>query len=261
MSQPALSPQVTRIVGLYSFPKSGNTWLRAIIAGIMEMPGGPGVLQRYVTDTHYGPALRTAWNFQGRDWYFYKSHLKTLLREHHGQTIDTDTVIYIYRHPLDVFVSYLNFASGNVSPNAGKDLPFSYQSVDDLTPEQMETLFAIWLEHVTLQPSNKAFGNLFEHVASFKALKAQGAQVHILRYEDLYDRFNREVSRICRVLEVQDVRLGAVFRRADRRTQQNGKFFWKRQKENFRNYLTADQIARFMARYGAEMRDLGYATE
>ena len=250
----------TQIVGLYSFPKSGNTWLRAIIAGATEMPTEPGTLQKYVTDSHFGKVVENPWHFQGCDWYFYKSHRKHPLRQHEGQVFENDKIIYIYRHPLDVFVSYVNFVSNNVSPAAGKSLNMSFDSVDDLTPEQMEHLFGIFYENGTLVPQNRAFGSIFEHIDNFHELANETGKVLITRYEDLYDDFEGTVAGMCDFLGLKDVDIASVYKFADRRTQQNGKFFWKRQKENFRNYLSDEQVNRFMARYGEKMRALGYVT-
>ena len=73
------------------------------------------------------------WAFQGRDWYFYKSHHQRVLTRHKGDQFATDRIVSIHRNPLDVFVSYLNFVSGNVSPQAGSALPFRFASVGDLS--------------------------------------------------------------------------------------------------------------------------------
>ncbi|KNG92234.1 sulfotransferase domain-containing protein [Pseudaestuariivita atlantica] len=249
--------QPAKVVGLYSFPKSGNTWLRAIIAGATGMPMGPGVMQKYVTDTHFGKVMENPWAFQGKDWYFYKSHHATLLAEDDGQPLHTDKVVQIYRHPLDVFCSYLNFVSKNVSPKAGKSLPFQFDKVEDLTPEQMEELFGIFLEHATLVPQNRAFGSVFDHFANFTKL-GETMPVHILRYEDLYDDFEGSVMGMCDFLGLENIDINSVYRTSDRRTKQNGKFFWKRQKDNYRNFLNDDQIARFKAKWAPEMRAMGY---
>ncbi len=247
------------VVGLYSFPKSGNTWLRAIVCALTGMPSGPGTMQQFVTDSHFGPVIDNPWPFHGRDWYFYKSHSRSPLREHMGQTFDTDKIVHIWRHPLDVFVSYLNFVSGNVSPAAGKSLPVQFDKVESLTPAEFETLFAIFLEHATLFPQNRKFGNVFDHVKNYRALGLGGRSVLGLRYEDLIDDFDSEVSRLCDFLGMRGIDIARIFAEVESRTKQNGKFFWKRRKENFRDFLSADQIDRFNRRYSTQMRSLGYA--
>lgn len=248
-----------QVVGLYSFPKSGNTWLRAIVAGIVGIPDGPGMLHKYVVDTYYGKATDSLWEYQDIDWFFYKSHHKNLLDDKEGEDLKTDKVVYIYRHPLDVFVSYLNFVSNNVSPNAGKSLNISFDKVEDLTPDEMEGLFNIYIDNATLFPQNKIFGSQFENIKNFENRRDAGEAVHILRYEDLSDNFEDEVLKICDFLGFKDVDIESVFASVEKRTKKNGKFFWRRKKENFREFLTDKQINRFMSVYHDEMNHLGYA--
>ena len=247
------------VIGLYSFPKSGNTWLRAVIAGLTNMPTDSGALQKYVTDSHYGRVLENPWEYQGTEWFFYKSHHKALLTEHKGQEFTTDKIVYIYRHPLDVFVSYLNFISNNVSPQAGVSLGISFDRVEDLTPAQMEKLVSTFIAHGTLFPQNRQFGSIFENIANFRTLQRDVGNVHIVRYEDMIDNFHGEVKKIGEFIGLHDVDSVAAFEDADKRTSQNGKFFWKRQKENFRNFMTKEQIDRFWLVYKDEMESLGYA--
>ncbi|NKB27694.1 MAG: hypothetical protein GKR99_09120 [Rhodobacteraceae bacterium] len=260
MDQPAVMTKASaRIVGLYSYPKSGNTWVRSIIVAACGMPDNPGTLQRYVTDTHKGRVMTDPWAFQGRHWYFYKSHHQQVLTRHQGDHFATDRIVSIHRHPLDVFVSYLNFVSGNVAPQAGAALPFRFASVDALTEAQMETLFAIFLEHGTLVPQNRLFGSVFGHWIAFSALAASGGDVLLMRYEDLEADFAHQVARLCGFVGLHDVDLEATFRGADRRTAANGKFFWKRSSGGHKAHLSEAQIARFHERHGAAMQAMGYA--
>jgi hypothetical protein len=247
-----------RVVGLYSYPKSGNTWARSIIAAACAMPDDPGTLQRYVTDTHKGRVMTDPWAFQGRNWYFYKSHHQKVLTRHKGDQFRTDRLVSIHRHPLDVFVSYLNFVSGNVAPKAGAALPFRFASVDALTPDQIEILFAIFLEHGTLVPQNRLFGSVFGHWAKFSARADASGDVLLMRYEDLEADFAHQVARLCGFVGLRDIDLGETFQRADQRTAANGKFFWKRASGGHRDYLSDEQIGRFHDRHGATMRAMGY---
>jgi hypothetical protein len=247
-------------IGLYSFPKSGNTWLRAIVAAMVRIPRGPGLLQRYVTDTHYSGVRDHVWQYRGTDWYFYKSHVNALLDADQDGPLHTDKVVYIYRHPLDVFLSYLNFVSGNVSTQAGNAFPIQFESVETMTSDQMEDAFAIFLKHLTLFPRNAAFGGMFDHIDAFRTLQASGAPVLILRYEDLQDAFEESIAQLAEFLDIGYVDLCHVWQAADDRTKKNGKFFWKRRKENYRSFLTDTQIARFMTEHGTKMAELGYTS-
>lgn len=255
---PLANPEDSQCVGLYSFPKSGNTWLRAIVAAAAKVPSGPGMLHKYVTDMHYSRVIENPWAFNGTDWYFYKSHHMDLVTEHKDQVFRTDKVVYIYRNPLDVFLSYVNFVSKNVSGNVGKQLDFEISRVEDLTPAQMEKLFSRWVAHATLFPQNKLFGSYFDNVQNFMTLRDRGAPVHIIRYEDLKETFQETVTGMLNFIGLDGADVDAVFEDADKRTAQDGKFFWKRTANNYETYLSPEQIARFAMVYEKELEVLGY---
>lgn len=244
------------VVGLYSFPKSGNTWLRQIVASTLQIPSNQ--LQKYVTDMHYGQIMQNPFMLAGRELFYYKSHHKDLVVEHKGQKIKTDKVVYIYRHPLDVFLSYTNFLSKNVTGNAANLFSFTFDSVDDLSKEDLETLFRVFVLFGTLTPQNRVFGGYFEHTANFARLKAEGAAVHIMRYETLMEDFPGEVEKMLRFLGLPTDNMERIYEEADSRTALDGKFFWKRKVGNFRDYLTAAQIDYFEERFGDQLRSLGY---
>ena len=246
-------------VGLYSFPKCGNTWLRAIVAGMVEIPQQPHDMQTYLTDIYQGVPYENPWDFQGRRWYFYKAHHGRILDSYRDRPLDTDKVVYIYRHPLDAFLSYLNFASASVAPQAADGFPVAVETVDELTAGQMEALFSIFLENGTMLPHVTDYGSIFSHAQHFIDLSRQGGNVHVLRYEDLSADFEKEVLRIAHFLGLEDIDTQAVFAAAEARTRQDGRFFWKRKVGNYRAFLDQDQIERFETRYASELRELGYA--
>lgn len=248
-------------VGLYSFPKCGNTWLRAIAAAMVGIPQQPHDLQKYLTDIYQGRPYECPWDFQGRRWYFYKAHHGQILDTYRDQQLATDKVIYIYRHPLDAFVSYLNFASAQVVPQAADRFPIAVTSVEELTEDQMEVFFDIFLNNGTLLPHVREYGSIFSHAQHFINLAAQSRNVLVLRYEDLSCDFGREVLRIADFLDLDGIDPDSVFAAAEARTRQDGRFFWKRKVGNYRTYLTGAQIQRFETRYAAELQELGYGRD
>ena len=249
----------TTVVGLYSFPRSGNTWLRQIVAAALDIPAN--MLQRFLSDMAYGPIVTHPVIFQDRQWYFYKSHHKSLVTEHRGQKIKTDKVVYIYRHPMDVFLSYLNFASKNVSSKVGQVLQFQIDSVEKLSKEQLAALFSVFMTYGTITPQNRAYGGYFEHVENAFALRASGADVHIIRYEDMLNNFGPTARGMFEFLGISIGDIEAVHGEADKRTAQDGKFFWKRQSKTHEEFLTKEQIDAFNKTFRDRLIAIGYPPE
>lgn len=256
-------PGCDHLIGLHSFPKSGNTWLRAIIAGLIGLPTEPGRMAEYVIDTHMGQRIgQRPWRFAGQDWCFYKSHNMAPHVVEDGRVIRPDRILYIHRHPLDVFVSYLNYLSGNVTGLSEKVFGFAFARVEDLTPAQMDRLFRRFLIHGTFDPRPaNPFGNIFDSIDSFRALQAQGQPVHLLRYEDLAADFDRTVLGICGFLDIAIAPddLDRVRRTAEGLTAGDGRFFWKRRVGTHHAYLGAGQIDSFWDRHHHRMQGLGHA--
>lgn len=250
------------LVGLYSFPKSGNTWLRAIIAAIFRVPVADGMMAEYVIDIHVGQQIgKRPWRFADRTWCFYKSHNKLPDIEQDDRVIRPDKIIYIYRHPLDIFTSYLNFLSGNVTALSQKVFGFTFNSVDELTPEQLNHLFTRFSTHGTFDPREAApFGNLFESIDNYTAMRDAGQPVHILRYEDLTEDFDTAVMKICAFLDVplEEGDLDRIRSVSEGLTRGDGKFFWKRKVGTHQEYLSKAQIDTFWHRHQDRMAALGY---
>ena len=247
------------VIGLYSFPKSGNTWLRQIVASALEIPAN--MLHKYVTDMHYGKIMQNPFVYNGKRMYIYKSHHRQLVTEHKEQVIKNSKVVYIYRHPLDVFLSYINFLSKNVNSKAPTGIQFEIESVEKLTPDQLDSLFNVFIVFGTITPQNRVFGGYFEHVFGARVLKDQGFPIHIMRYEDLHSNFDETASEMLKFLEIKNIDVKNIQEEADKRTAQDGKFFWKRQAENYRNYLSEQQIAKFNNMYAEKMAYIGYAVK
>ncbi|HET7679947.1 MAG TPA: sulfotransferase domain-containing protein [Xanthobacteraceae bacterium] len=249
----------TCVVGLYSFPRSGNTWLRQIVASALDIPAN--MLQRFVTDMAYGQIVTHPIVYEDKEFYFYKSHHKQLVTEHRGQTIRTDKIVYIYRHPLDVFLSYLNFASKNVNSKVGEVLQFQIDSVEKLSKEELGALFSVFMSYGTITPQNRAYGGYFEHVDNAFALRESGADIHIMRYEDLLNNFVPTAGKMFEFLGIPVADIQAIHGEADKRTAQDGKFFWKRQSKVHEEFLTKDQIAAFNSTFRDKLVALGYPPE
>ena len=100
-----------RIIWVASYPRSGNTWMRTILAGLFGSP------IENIPDIHENPkaAFFSASEFRVKDTKvcFVKIHFNGftthLFPKHCDGGYENAGFIYLYRHPLDMFVSALNF--------------------------------------------------------------------------------------------------------------------------------------------------------
>ena len=261
-----------RIIWLASFPKSGNTWVRVLLANYFMPPGqAPDIntLSRFTTgDTRQdffdrvNGAPFVAKEFD--DWirirprviraiaaskpgnHFVKTHSQC--RPVVGYDLIppeyTAAAIYIIRNPFDVVLSYARHMN---------------ESVDDAivrmtNPTTTNTLTSGVAEFV---------GRWDEHVTTWT--EAPGLPRHVMRYEDMVANIERSVRALLAFLRVpvKDGQLRRAIRAASFETlqkQEREKGFRERPTEmkqffatgrsgNWRERLTPEQVARLRAEF------------
>jgi Sulfotransferase domain len=266
---------MAKIVWLASYPKSGNTWLRFLLTGVLTgRVTSSAQVARQVPDIHDGVA---AHHLYGKGATIVKTHWKYWpeipLRE------DTVGAIYVLRHPIEVLESNLNYAfmrSGNLRNDAGA--------------EEIAAFAHRWVDGYIAHGGYKSFldfgiGSWEENVRSWLGTKRFPQLV--VRYERLRADTADELARICHFLEVErsadqiDHAIAAASRDAMRAIEESeianripGFFF---QRRNHAGYeaghrfvgrsrsgealfaLTDDQRARARARFAPIMAELGYS--
>lgn len=96
---------MARIVWIASYPRSGNTWVRFLIANLLyKRITASSELQSFVPDVHEGSGVD---HLYGGKTTYVKTHWKYDAQLPLRQ--DTVGAIYIIRHPLQVVVSNLNY--------------------------------------------------------------------------------------------------------------------------------------------------------
>ena len=116
----------TRVVGICAFPKSGNTWIRAIVGALLTSG------RRGAPDLPRDPFIQAE---EIRGFRFHKHHGAHVLRSADGAPLATSHVSHIRRNPLDVFLSCLDFLSDNVTGTA----PVRFESVDAIRARSCST--------------------------------------------------------------------------------------------------------------------------
>ena len=280
---------MAEICWLASFPKSGNTWLRAFLVNYMRDPDTPiginEVATLFYSDSQAKPYLEVSGKTTIADLtvaevntlrpkvqeLFVRSSPDTVFVKTHNPVIVLDGTpvidpkctggaIYLVRNPLDVATSYAHHESVTVDKmidNIANDAFFGKQGG--------ETAYT----HL---------GNWSRHVDSWT--RAPGMHLHVARYEDMVraptptfeailaflgvpierDRLAKAL-RFCsfRELAGQEAQEGFLEAKTDE-TGSPVKFFHKGEVGRWRDAMSDDQARRVIDTHREVMVRLGYLT-
>jgi hypothetical protein len=273
---------MVRIIWLASYPKSGNTWLRAYLHNLLRNPNEAYDINRlgefsYSDSTihFYSPYLTKPWNewttrdVQETRWkatrdigrmspddVFVKTHNALVMFDDHPMVhMDlTAGAIYIVRNPLDVCISLADHYGVSVSeairimaaPTSG-------------TPNGDQLVFEI---HNTWST----------HVLSWT--KEPGPWLHVMRYEDMLNKPMVAFSRVTRFLGLnsprdrieraikassfESLRAQEDARGFRERSYKAEKFFRVGKAGQWRERLTKAEIERVVDSHKVQMERFGY---
>jgi len=249
-------------IWIASFPKSGSTWLRFILAHLLFDPKGDNsVIREMVPNIH---------DWRGNLKYDWQGAfpVKTHLAQHNLPVrMHSRAAIYIYRNPLDVIDSTLSYMNPKTDP-------------------EREDLISQFCMNGAVEPWGKtlAYGSWEENLESWTA-GSLGFPVLSLRYEDMLDSTQENIRRIADFLsvDVTDDKIDHVIRETsfdqmkkeealeistgasgvftDERTLKKEEFRFMRSGKGgtYRENLRADEIDRLMERFRPTMETVGYS--
>lgn len=237
---------------LCSYPKSGNTWLRFLLANLIR-PGevGSGVdVQAIVPDIY---ALK-AKDLEKQDLSIFKSH--------EAFRPDYDRVVYLYRDPRDVAVSYFHHG------HATRELP------PELTLDD-------YVKGFVAQPpiTGADFGNWHENVGSWFGAKENDPKFLPVAYEAMIENPDAELTRIAAFLDLpatpeaiaaavdrasaKEMRrieetTGIDYRPRQHKFAEGARFVRKAKAGSWREELSPEAACRIEEAFGPMMEKLGY---
>lgn len=158
---------------LVSYPKSGNTWLRFLIANLVY-PQDPATFANLESKV---PSI-----YVNHDRKLRRLPRPRILKSHESFVARYERVIYVLRDPRDVCVSYYHYLVKY------RELPQGYP-MKQFVPRFIADEF----EH---------YGAWGDHVLSWLAMRGGGSNFLLLRYEDLLDDPELELAKIAHFLKI-----------------------------------------------------------
>ncbi|WP_171176789.1 sulfotransferase domain-containing protein [Ruegeria sp. HKCCD8929] len=225
-------------VVIAAWPKSGNTWMQCLVAGLqygVDSSNAPDrLIQTLVPDLHQN---RTGVVMS--DTMAFKSH--------HTPQPQFRRVIHLVRDGRDALVSYWHFR---------KALGYT-GGISDLMGE-----------------TDKVYSNWWEHTKSWRT-NPHGAEILTMRYEDLLSDPQPQLRRVAKFLDINcdDERLAQVistssFSRMQKREKKQGwdnkvwpkdaMFVRRGVSGAFLDEMSPEDIAAFETRCGDVLQDMGY---
>ena len=158
---------------IVSFPKSGNTWTRFLIAHLLhpEEPATFGNIDRLIPESE---GLTRS--------QFARIPRPRVMKSHEYFDARLQKVIYIVRDPRDVAVSQFHFSRKR------------RRIADDYSIEQFVTRF--------VAGETCDYGSWGENVASWLVTRQNSSDFLLLRYEDMVARTDAELTRVASFLGV-----------------------------------------------------------
>ena len=270
------------ILWLASYPKSGNTWLRAFLHNFMRNPGQPYDINK-LTEMTAGESQTILYKrFDPRPWteytredvaklrplvqrelmkaspdtVFTKTH-NALLEDHGHPVIAMDLTvgaIYVVRNPLDVAISYAHHLA--VSIDEVIELLGNPGAFTVPTEKHVFEFMASWSRHVdswTGQPNPRLHVVRYEDMLESPS-KTFGGIVRFLGIDPKRDRLDKAIKQSSfKVLSQQEKTKGFI-----ERPEKAQAFFRKGEAGQWRRDLTPDQVKRIVADHRPQMERFGY---
>jgi hypothetical protein len=245
--------------GVYSFPKSGNTWVREIIRASIQSHDDISIV---CPELHCGVPAKESWKSfnmgKKQNWRFYKSHSAWELS---NEMIDgnTDLIIYILRNPFDVFCSQLNYILKRFDDNR-KIIELPGNSVEEVFSNGViDEYFSIFTAFGTLAPRHWETSSWMSSVNLWIKRSTEDQRIAIIKYEDLVNEPISVINKLFNLIPSNNLSAEEIFALVDKRTKDGGNFFWKRTANNYRNYLNKSHLEKFNKFHSEVLVNAGYS--
>ena len=270
-----------KIIWLASYPKSGNTWLRAFLHNLLRDPAEPYSLDRMADFTQgdsFGPSYQKFLRKPIKEMtdeeiailrpkvqeMLTKSTPDNIFVKTHNALIDyldrpmhmmehTAGAIYVVRNPLDMVISHADHYGFTIDESIDKI------AIEELRVGSGEFTYEIhcsWSRHVESWTANPSPAL---HVMRYEDMKTQPVRAFDGLVQFLRLPVNRE--RLARAIEHSS--FDTLRKMEDQqgfleRSNKSARFFRQGKSGGWRDVLTPEQVERVVAAHEKQMRRFGY---
>ena len=250
-----------------SYPKSGNTWMRIILTYLL--------FDKELKDKDTYPFKELIASSIPDLTYQYKNETRkvksnigylSLLKTHRyeipfqeNEEIETVGFVYLYRHPLDVFLSAMNYKfikNDSQFFNGGKP-----KSVDDLkASDELNYYVDKFINNdLKLEIWGKNSKTYLDHIEYWLNVSTVSNENKIIiRYEDLLENTFQEIIKFKSLFEITDNEIKKAIAYANKQTSDGNRFFWRKQSKNYQKYIDKKYVDKFNEKYRETLEILGY---
>ncbi len=244
------------IIWLASYPKSGNTWLKILLNQIISPKRN--ATESIPTFHKSFPDEAPLHELSEGSVKIVKTHCNPSNRRLSAGNGRCIGALTIYRHPLDVLLSAVNYIGYKQNTKYFKNNVI--KSVEEiLRDNEMDFYVDNFIENDGISVYSDMCGGWSTYQREWDE-RGEGIKYLRLCYEEMVRDPSSAVEALFDFVGVAWNRdaVDAVIAEANRRTARDGKFFWKKKAYNYREMLPAQMIARFCRAYETELSYLGY---
>jgi hypothetical protein len=274
------------VVWIASYPKSGNTWLQTVVRHAGKTYGFPNTdldVYKLINEKRAPQVVR---GVRPRVSPVPTAVLKThaVFRNdgklHPELGLKTAGFVYVMRNPLDMLLSYINFTRQQYGKRVdsaeyqkrlfidllGFDKPFSFESWQAMT---LESIPRFNLDHALTKFTDNdtnipglagtTRSSWLEHCRSWHGASSTMPSV-ILRYEDLLQGASSffPLTKVFRFTSEQISEAVEAVNTLQHEKKNKQVFFNKMTSFYFREFFSPTVVSRFLAKFEAELKTLGY---
>lgn len=230
-----------RVLWLYSYPKTGSTWVRRVIQEIIAPDQSPFDA---ITSIQYDiPDNLRFFDIRGKSTTVFKTHNIPSHSACKELTHDSIGYISIYRHPLDVLLSSLNYSYAKRESRI-----FKYgilKSVDDIIKDgEIGYYVGQFIHHQGCRRYVKWCGSYIDYYKNWETATS-GKPRLVLKYEDVVNNKIEAISHIADYLGYDNVNCSDISAKIEGKTAIDGQFHWRKKAYNFDGYVPQRIVSKF----------------